>query len=135
MYNTIIVPTNLSDEENTIKSLKKAKELSNNNRVIMLHVLDLIPSYALAELPIDLIEGIVPKIQEKMKRIGERSEVEVKIEVRHGRPYSKIIQSAEENKAGLILINSNEPGLQGYLLGSTASKVVRHAKCTVLVER
>jgi len=135
MYNTIIVPTDFSDDQLTIESLIKAKQLSSNNRIVMLHVLDQIPSYALAEIPSDLIKDITPKTYEKMKKMSDRAGIEVKIEVRNGSAYRKIIQSAEENKAGLILINSHQPGLQDYLLGSTASKVVRHAKCAVLVQR
>ena len=35
----------------------------------------------------------------------------------------------------LIIVASHRPGLQDYFLGSTAAKVVRHAKCSVLVIR
>jgi nucleotide-binding universal stress UspA family protein len=42
---------------------------------------------------------------------------------------------AEEKGADLIIIASHRPGLKDYFLGSTAAKVVRHAKCSVLVIR
>ena len=35
----------------------------------------------------------------------------------------------------LIVIGSHRPEMQDYLLGPTAAKVVRHAKCSVLVVR
>jgi len=35
----------------------------------------------------------------------------------------------------LIIVGSHKPGLQDYLLGSTAARVVRHAMCSVLVGR
>jgi len=42
---------------------------------------------------------------------------------------------AQEKGVDLIIIASHRPGLQDYFLGSTAAKVVRHAKCSVLVIR
>ena len=58
-----------------------------------------------------------------------------RIEVRKGASYHGILEYADDNEIDLIIINSHRPGLQDYLLGSTAAKVVRHAKCAVLVER
>ena len=51
MYNTILVPTDFYHEELTIQSLKKAEKLSDKGRVVLLHVLDSIPTYILAEIP------------------------------------------------------------------------------------
>ncbi len=123
MYNTIIVPTDFSDEESTIQSLKKAAKLSDSGRIVLLHALEAVP-YDISQTRETLGEW--------MKKSG----VEASIEVRHdGSSYHNIIESAKENEADLILINSHKPGLKDYLLGSTADKVVRHASCSVLVER
>lgn len=135
MYNTIIVPTDLSDEEQIMKSLKKAETLSDKGRIILLHVLDAIPAYALVEIPQDLMPDLVPKTRDTLKKWIDISGVKADIEVRNGSSYRNIIESAKENEASLILINSHRPGLQDYLLGSTAAKVVRHAPCSVLVDR
>lgn len=123
MYNTIIVPTDFSDEEATIRSLKKAEKLSDGGHIILLHVLEAVPY-------------LVSMTRETMGEWIKKSGVDAEIEVRHdGSSYHNVIESAKEHKADLILINSHKPGLQDYLLGSTASKVVRHAKCAVLVDR
>ena len=123
MYNTIIVPTDFSDEESTIQSLKKAEKLSNNNRIVLVHVLEAVPY-------------LVSKTRDTMGEWLKKAGVEAAIEIRHdGSSYHNIIESAKENEADLILINSHKPGLKDYLLGSTAGKVVRHAPCSVLVER
>jgi nucleotide-binding universal stress UspA family protein len=123
MYNTIIVPTDFSDEVATIRSLKKAAKLSDNGRIILLHVLEAVPY-------------LVSKTRETLAQWIDKSGVEAEIEVRHGgSSYHNIIESAKEHSAGLILINSSKPELQDYLLGSTAGKVVRHAECSVLVDR
>jgi len=123
MYNTIIVPTDFSDEESTIQSLQKAEKLSDSGRIVLLHALEAVP-YDISQTRETLGEW--------MKKSG----VEAEIEVRHdGSSYHNIIESAKENEADLILINSHKPGLKDYLLGSTAGKVVRHAPCAVLVDR
>ena len=135
MYNTILVPTDLSNEASTIQTLKKAEKLSDNGRIVLLHVLDAIPAFALVELPVDLIHQQGPKTKETLSEFVRKSGVKADIEVRKGQSYSNIIEEAKAIEADLILINSHKPGLQDYLLGSTAAKVVRHAPCSVLVER
>ena len=55
--------------------------------------------------------------------------------MRSGHAYNTILDEAEKSGADLIIIASHRPGLQDYLLGSTAAKVVRHANCSVLVVR
>jgi len=135
MYNTIIVPTDFSNKESTIQSLQKAEKLSNNGLIILLHVLDKIPAYALAEIPTELMPDLVPKTREALKELVILSKVKASIEVRNGSSYRQILNSAEEHEADLIIINSHQPGLQDYLLGSTAAKVVRHSPRAVLVVR
>ena len=135
MYNTIIVPTDFSDEESTIRSLKKAEKLSDNGRIILLHVLDDIPSYALVDIPLDMMPDLVPQTRDSLKAMVFLSKVKAEIEVRNGGSYREIIESSKEHEANLIIINSHRPGLKDYLLGSTAAKVVRHSPCSVLVER
>jgi universal stress protein F len=123
MYSTIIVPTDFLDEEATIRSLTKAEKLSDGGRIILLHVLEAVPY-------------LVSMTRETMDQWIKKSGVDAEVEVRHdGSSYHNIIESAKEHKADLILINSHTPRLQDYLLGSTASKVVRHAQCSVLVDR
>ncbi|MEH6455282.1 MAG: universal stress protein [Cocleimonas sp.] len=135
MYNTIIVPTDFSDEESTIKSLKKAEMLSDNGRIVLLHVLYDIPAYVLVELPADVIQQQGPEIKNSLTEILQKSGVKADIKIRKGQSYTNIIDEAKEISADLIMIDSHRPGLQDYLLGSTAAKVVRHAPCSVLVDR
>ena len=135
MYNTVLIPTDFSHEEGTIQSLKKAKKFSDNGRIVLLHVLDAIPAYALVGLPDNVVKDQIPLTRQKLKELVEKSGIKADIEVREGRSYTQVIKEAEEIGADLILINSHQPGIQDYLLGSTAAKVVRHATCSVLVDR
>ncbi|MBT8411941.1 MAG: universal stress protein, partial [Octadecabacter sp.] len=42
---------------------------------------------------------------------------------------------ATDNSIDCIIMASHQPGLEDYFLGSTAARVVRHAKCSVHVIR
>ena len=55
--------------------------------------------------------------------------------LRKGSPHRLIPQVAEELDADLIVMNSHNPRIRDYLLGSTAGHVVTHAQCNVLVIR
>ncbi len=135
MYKTILVPTDFAHEEQTVDALKKAEKLAENGRIVLLHVVDEIPAYALIELPDNVGKDQISHARNELHEIAQRADVKVDVEIRKGRSYNQIIQSAQEINADLILINSHRPGLKDYLLGSTAAKVVRHAQCAVLVER
>ncbi len=52
-----------------------------------------------------------------------------------GHSARTIIDYADTNKVDCIVIGSHRPDLRDYFLGSTASRVVRHAKCAVHVYR
>jgi nucleotide-binding universal stress UspA family protein len=55
--------------------------------------------------------------------------------VGHGTIYREILVRAERTKCDLIVMASHRPELQDYLLGPNAARVVRHAKCSVMVVR
>ena len=79
MYNTIIVTTDCEHEDLTIQSLKKAEKLSDKGRVILMHVLEAIPTYALVEVPMDLMPDLVPAtkkcLNEWVKKSGVNAEI------------------------------------------------------------
>ncbi|MEZ5601357.1 MAG: universal stress protein [Candidatus Competibacteraceae bacterium] len=54
---------------------------------------------------------------------------------KHGSIYKEILDVAEEINADLIFMAAYRPSVKDYLLGSNASRVVRHARCSVTVVR
>ena len=60
---------------------------------------------------------------------------QVGLEVETGGIYASILAIAERRGADLIVLASHRPAMRDYLLGSNAGRVVRHAKCSVLVVR
>ena len=61
--------------------------------------------------------------------------VEVELIVRKGAVHRQIVKLAHERKVDVIVMESSNPKVQDYLLGTTASHVVTHAECSVYVVR
>ena len=55
--------------------------------------------------------------------------------VAQGRAYEQILRIADEIGCDAIVMAAGNPDLAQYLLGPNAARVVRHAKCSVLVVR
>lgn len=76
------------------------------------------------------------KAVSKIKEIGEASGVEIKEVVLDGDPSNEIIDFAENNNIDLIVMGTlGKTGLEKFLIGSVAEKVVRGSKVPVMVVR
>lgn len=74
------------------------------------------------------------KAVSKVKTIGIDSGVEVREVILEGYPSSEIIYFAENNNIDLIVMGTlGATGLERFLMGSVAEKVVRSSKVPVLV--
>ena len=136
MYKSILIPVDLANVEKVSSLVDHASVYnSSNSRIILLNVVEDIPSWAAVELPRGIIDKSVQSSLEKLKALAASSSIEVEVDVRVGHPYKTILEVAEEKSAELIIVASHQPDLQNYLIGSTAAKVVRHATCSVLVVR
>ena len=61
--------------------------------------------------------------------------IELETVVRKGAIHRQIVKLADERNVNVIVMDSANPKVQDYLLGTTASHVVTHAKCSVYVVR
>ena len=136
MYNSILIPVDLANVTNVNSLIDHASVYSSSNsKIILLNVVEEIPSWAAVELPRGILDKSVQSSLEKLTALAASSSIEVEVEVRVGHPYQTILEVAEEKSAELIIVASHQPELQNYFLGSTAAKVVRHATCSVMVVR
>ncbi len=136
MYKTILVPIDMAHLAKGKTNIDLvAQHAAAGAKIILLNVVEEIPGWAAVELPAGLIEQSIKAAQSELKAISTAAGMEVETEVRTGHSYNTILEVAREKQADLILIASHRPGLQDYFLGSTAAKVVRHARCSVLVVR
>lgn len=81
-------------------------------------------------------EKTLEEAAQKTREVISNPDVIVSTETLFGSPESRIVETAEEMKADLIIVGSH-----GYnrwerlLLGSVSDSVVHHAPCTVLIVR
>ena len=136
MNKSILIAVDLGNAAKVDSLIAHASVYDNSNsRIILLNVVEEIPSWAAVELPRGTLDKSVQSSLEKLKALAASSSIEVEVEVRLGHPYKTILEVAEEKSAELIIVASHQPEHQNYFLGSTAAKVVRHATCSVLVVR
>ncbi len=135
MYKTIIVPIDISHLERAEPMIKAAREMGPDAELILANAIETIPSHIQAEIPANLVEANKANSKAKLDKIAADVGGKVSVEMIEGHAASAILDLAEAKNADAIVIASHKPGWQDYLIGSTASRVVRHAKCSVLVVR
>jgi nucleotide-binding universal stress UspA family protein len=76
-------------------------------------------------------EGLQSLLREEVGSSAESTAV-----VRTGKPHQEILLEADERGADLIVMATHgHAGVEHILFGSTAERIVRHAKCPVLTIR
>lgn len=136
MYKSILVAVDISHGDLGSELLKRAKNLQDEGgRIHLVYVLEDVPPYVLAELPRYTIANRRGEAQSQLEAIAASASVEAEVHVKGGHPSSSILEAATECKADLIMIASHRPDLRDYFIGSTASRVVRYAQCSVLIAR
>lgn len=140
MFKTILVPVDLGEVEAAQPAIDKAVELAvtaeGSIRLI----------YVRAIVPMTYMEFMPPAFDEEQQGESEKRLAEiaagiklpperVSAVVRLGSVYNEVLDEAEKTGADLVVIGSHRPTMASYLLGSNASTIVRHAKCSVLVVR
>ncbi len=133
MYNKILIASAL-DQGFSKKALDTAKLLiSENGKIIAAHVMEPVNNVVQSFVT----EEAKSKAYDKVKSVmAERCNDEViESEILYGQAGREISKYAEKIGADCIIIGSHKPGLEDFFLGSTSSRVVRYAKCSVHVLR
>ena|SRR6266536_575366 len=139
----IIYATDFSEsaEPAQAQAIKLARALGTD--MIILHVAVEVALFG--EWPFSM--GEVERVDEAQKQwatgmLDERVQaarsqgVEARPELRRGVPFAVIVETAAELGAEMIVVGTHgRGGLQRFLLGSVAERVVRLAPCPVLTVR
>jgi nucleotide-binding universal stress UspA family protein len=135
MYKNILVATALDHAHDIAAAFDIARALAAEGASLTaLHVLEDIPAYAAQYVPAEQAGARHAEAEAQLKAdLG--GVANVKPVVVSGHPGSTIVEYADDHGIDCIIIASHRPGLQDYFLGSTAGRVVRHAKCAVHVIR
>lgn len=107
-----------------------------------LHVMTVIPTYGQNIVSTFFPAGHEKKMMDAANQtlhefVSEHIPKELKVQhiVGHGVAYEELLRVSEEIHCDLIIMGSHRPKIEDYLLGPNAARVVRHAKCSVLVVR
>ena len=129
--------------EYTKNSIDYGIDLAKNTQA-KLHVIYVIDTAAFASIPMDaawesMYELLKQEGDEATRYVAEKAEaegLEVEKLTVEGHPAEEIIKYAEKNSMNLIVMGTlGKSGLDRFLLGSVAEKVVRASKIPVLVVR
>ncbi len=135
MYKHILLtvaPDHSRDLENAFKVASALREESG--RVTLLSVLEGLPTYVALELPQEQMQRNADKMKKVLEKDAEAIPGSV-AEVLIGHSSKTILEYAGKNDVDCIVVASHRPTYHDYLLGSTASRVVRHATCAVHITR
>jgi universal stress protein F len=136
MYKSILVPIALDHSGRSGPAIEAARALLEpEGTITLLHVIEDIPAYASTYIPESVFEQNRKEAESELDLMARDVSAATKTSVIWGHAASTILEFARDNDIDCIVIASHRPGLQDYFLGSTASRVVRHATCTVHVIR
>ena len=135
MYKNILVPVSFEADRNAVGAMEIAKVLCEiGGTITCLHVLEKLPRYATEYLPEGHIEATKADLSQRLQVLVEDVPHATTMVV-EGHSSQTILELADSENVDLIIVAGHKPGVQDYLLGSTAARVVRHAKCAVHVIR
>jgi nucleotide-binding universal stress UspA family protein len=136
----ILVPTDFSSSSD--KAIKKAVEiaLQHKSKIYVLHVVDEIMQCAVDYcLDISVVKQVEKqslkfaegKLQKMVKALPKA--IKIAVDIKMGDTYETILKEQQRKRIDLIVIASR--GKKGLIhhLGSIADKVMRGAKCPVLL--
>lgn len=137
----ILVPLDFSEASRS--ALRYAASLIRQfgGKLILFYALEPVatPDFAYHPLMMQPREAS-SQAEQRLRKMCDQEGIEPKviaeIVVRSGTAHAEIARAAQRMNADLIVIATHgHTGLKHVLLGSTAERVVRHARCPVLVVR
>jgi nucleotide-binding universal stress UspA family protein len=140
MFKNILVAVDLEHDSDLDNLLRIASEIAaiQNAKVNLLHVISAAPAVVSQFLPESYETMASEKVEQDLTALAAKvdlAEGTATVSVRFGSVYQEILAYADKIGADLIIVASHKPNVGDYLLGTTASRIVRHAPCSALVVR
>lgn len=136
MYRTIICGIGTGSRQTAIRLLRRAAALADEGgSIVVMHVIENIPRRHLTELPEAFETTAIVDAEKKLASLCKEMGILATIEVRIGIAASQLVSVAREKSADLILLSSHVTDITDYVFSSIVDKVVRHAGCSVLIDR
>ncbi|CDG98825.1 universal stress protein [Xenorhabdus bovienii] len=145
MYKTILVPIDIPEDQLTDNAIKHAEFLAkiSGAKIHLFHAVPDISRFSVNySYHYDLLSAFAKKAvtnsEEELKKVVEKINLpkdRVSFSVTFGSPRDKVLSTAREIGADLIIVGSRRPDISTHLLGSNASGIVSYANISVLVVR
>jgi len=136
MYSKIIVAVDVAQLEKGERIFRKASTLLDaGGALVLLHVVEDIPGYLVSDLSVEMTVKARQEAERVLFDLKGKVGAPAEIEIRQGAPAREILAASEARHADLIVVASHVPDFSNYFIGATADRVVRHASCSVLIDR
>jgi universal stress protein F len=140
MFEKILIPIDLNEAAMIKPAIDAARSLAqiSNSELRLVSVQSLVPIDFLDYVPQDFDSQIRGGLEQEIAAIAGEVDYpadRISTVVLFGPVHHKVLAEAEEWGADMIVVSSHRPGMDRFLIGSTASAIVQHAKCSVLVMR
>ncbi|MTI81438.1 MAG: universal stress protein [Firmicutes bacterium] len=141
MYKKILSPVDGSERSKQAAAHAASLAKIVGAQLILVHVVTPVSMYSdrLGGIEKTLLDELVKEGQQILTKIkwdlsSEDTEIETTLLI--GNPADEIFKLTTDNSYDLIVMGSRGLGeLKGYIMGSVSNRVVRHAKCPVLIYR
>jgi len=135
MYSNILVPVIFDEQHDTLAAYEVARTLASEGaKFTVVHVMEAIPGYAVAEISDEVLGKAHHDVEHALVQ-SARALPDAETVLISGNAGRSIVDYADKNGIDCIVLASHRPGFGDIFLGSTASRVVRHANCAVHVIR
>ncbi|MFK7793054.1 MAG: universal stress protein [Devosiaceae bacterium] len=135
MYTNILIPVALDHETLIAPKVARAREmLAPGGKITLVTVLENISGFVAEFVTVKSENHLTTEVRKKLDSVADGAD-DIVADVITGKPGVEVARYAEDKNMDLIIIGSHAPGATDYVLGSTTARVVRKAKCSVLIIR
>jgi universal stress protein F len=139
MFKKILMPIDLQETQLAAKAVKIAIDEARKHDA-EIHVLTVIPGFGMPMVasffPDSAMKDAMKGVARELKKYIDTNlpkDITSHPIIAEGNPAERILEQARKINADLIVIPSHTESLGQTLLGSCASRVVHHARCSVMV--
>lgn len=139
MYSSILVAVDLDEPSSWRKSVPTALAISKcfGAKVGLVHVVSDILLAVEAEWSALALRRVLETTRARLAGLANEltADGEIQAHVATGKVFRGVLEVAEQEKADLVVLASHRPEIKDFLIGENAERVVRHARCSVMVVR
>lgn len=139
MYASILVPIDLDEPSSWLKAVPTALALGRcfESRLTLTTIVEDSSAARAAQWSAIGFRELISVTKARLGSLADKMQQDYPLEtlVGTGSIYGGILDVAGQVEADLIVLSSHRPDMRDWLIGANASRVVRHARCSVMVVR